>query len=108
MTPKSTILAACIFAAGAAFAEDAHHPDAAKPAPAESPAKPAAPAMGGMEGMHGHMGRMQEHMKLMREQMSNIRAARDPKERERLMDEHMRTMEESMSMMMGMMKGPQK
>ena len=51
---------------------------------------------GGMQGMHGHM-------KLMREQMAQIRAATDPKERERLMSEHMSSMEQSMSRMQGMM-----
>ena len=42
------------------------------------------------------------HMKLMREQMAQIRAATDPKEKERLLAEHFRTMEESMSRMQGM------
>jgi hypothetical protein len=46
---------------------------------------------------------MQEHMKLMREEMAKIRAATDPKERERLMAEHMKTMEQSMSKMQGRM-----
>lgn len=90
------MIAACTFAASsAAFAEDAHHPDEATQAPAAAPVNPAAPAMG--------MGRMHEHMKLMQEQMGKIRAASDPKERERLMNEHMKTMQDSMSMMKGMM-----
>jgi hypothetical protein len=96
---KRTLAAitACLFAmSGAALAEDAHHPNDATKAPATAPANPAAPAMGGM-------GRMHEHMKRMQEQMSQIRAASDPKEKARLIDEHMKIMEESMSMMKGMM-----
>lgn len=97
MNRTVAVIAACMLAAsGAAFAEDAHHPDDAKQPAAAAPARPAAPGMGGM-------GRMQEHMKQMQDQMSGIRAATEPKERERLMVEHMKTMEDSMSMMKGMM-----
>jgi len=53
--------------------------------------------------MQEQMMVMQGHMKLMQEQMSQIRAATDPKERERLMSEHMKTMQESMTKMQGMM-----
>jgi hypothetical protein len=88
------VVSACVFtASGAALADDAHHPDAAKTPPAAAPARPAAKGMDGM-------GHMQERM---HEQMSQIRAATDPKDRERLMAEHMKTMQESMSMMQGMM-----
>ena len=86
------VLAMSMFAAGAAGADDAHDhsgPAARPPAAAEKGA-------GGMQGMH-------EHMKLMREQMAQIRAATDPKEKERLVNEHMKTMEQSMSKMQGMM-----
>jgi hypothetical protein len=96
---KSILIAACVFGSGIALAEDAHHPDAAKKPPAAAPAKPAG------KGMHDMgMGRMDEHMKLMREQMAQIRAATDPKEKERLMDEHFKTMEQSMAQMQQMMK----
>jgi hypothetical protein len=71
-----------MFAASAAIADDAHEHSA-------QPAKPAANAM-------------HEHMKMMRQQMAQIRAATDPKEKERLVNEHMKTMEESMSKMQGM------
>jgi hypothetical protein len=84
MNLKPILIAACVAFSGASLADDAHHPDAAK--------KPAA----GMSGMH-------EHMKLMREQMAQIRAAANPKEKERLVSEHLKTMEESMSRMHGMM-----
>jgi hypothetical protein len=49
------------------------------------------------------MGGMHEHMKTMQAQMAQIRAATDPKEKDRLVNEHMKTMEESMSGMRGMM-----
>jgi len=82
--------------AAAAFADDAHHPDEkAQVAPSKPAAKQPAEAMG--------KGAMQANMKRMQEQMAQIRAASDPKERARLMDEHMKTMQESMSKMDGMM-----
>ena len=85
---RPLIIAAVMLAAGTGvWAEDAHHP----PEGAKPPA-----AAKGMPGMH-------ENMKRMREQMAQIRAATDPKERERLMNEHMKTMEQSMSGMQGMM-----
>ena len=97
MNLKPLLIAGCVAAAGSyAFADDAHHPDQPK-ASAEVPAKPAAKAPACMDGMH-------EHMKRMHEQMAAMRAATDPKERERLMEEHMQTMHEAMSMMPGMMK----
>jgi hypothetical protein len=77
----STMLAVSV----AAFAEEKHDHSA-------KAAKPDAP----MAGMH-------EHMKKMRQQMAQIRAAQDPMERERLMNEHMKTMEDSMANMGGMM-----
>jgi hypothetical protein len=90
MKLKHLALAACMAALPQlGMAEDAHHPDQAKPAP----------AMGSM------MGPMQEHMKRMQDEMAGIRAAKDPKEKERLMDEHMKTMESSMAMMRKMMEG---
>ena len=81
----SIILAVCLLTAGAARAADNHdHADGAKTPPAAAPA-------------------MAQHMKLMREQIAQIRAAKDAKERERLMHQHMKTMEESMAKMDGMM-----
>jgi hypothetical protein len=79
---KSTvaILAASLLAIGPAAAEESHDHSI----PADKPS-------------------MHQHMKLMREQMAQIRAATDPKERERLMNEHMKTMEQSMAKMQGMM-----
>ncbi len=87
MKRLSLILAICVLSAGAARAADQHdHADGSKTPPAAAPG-------------------MAQHMKLMREQMAQIRAAQDPKERERLMNEHMKTMEASMAKMQGMMSG---
>jgi len=100
MNLKHLALAACMAAVPQpGMAEDAHHPDQAKPAPA----KPAAKA--GPKGMDGMMGGMQENMKRMQDQMAAIRAAKDPQQKERLMEEHMKTMESSMAMMRKMMEG---
>jgi periplasmic protein CpxP/Spy len=79
------IVLACLLAAGPALAADEH--DHAK--------EEAKPPSAGMP--------MREHMKLMREQMAQMRAATDPKEKERLMSEHLKTMEQSMAKMQGMM-----
>jgi Flp pilus assembly protein TadB len=77
MRGRYLLATACAAAlAGAAFAEDAQHPAA----------KPAAPGM----------------MQRMQEQMKQIQAASDPKERQRLLEEHMKTMQEAMPMMAGM------
>lgn len=41
---------------------------------------------------------MEEAMKLMEGQMARVRATRDPKQRERLLDQHMKTMHESLTL----------
>jgi hypothetical protein len=85
MRTKYLLAAACMTAlAGAALAEEVHH----------SGAKPTAPGM--------NMGKMGETMQRMHEQMKQIQAASDPKERQRLVEEHMKTMQEAMPMMAGM------
>jgi hypothetical protein len=83
--------------AALAFADDAHHPDEkAQAAPSQPAAKQPAEAMG-MSAMHANMKRMHE-------QMAQIRAASDPKERARLVDEHMKTMQSMSSMHCQMME----
>ena len=81
------------------------------------PADP--PRSGGQQSGMGMQGggmmddrtteRLQENMRKMQTQMEQIRATKDDKERERLMDEHMKTMREGMGMMRnmggGMMQG---
>jgi len=49
------------------------------------------------------MGKMQANMLRMHEQMHKIMDAKNPEERERLMQEHAKMMQESMHMMQGMM-----
>ncbi len=49
------------------------------------------------------MGKMQEAMLRMHEQMHKIMDAKNPQEREQLMQEHMKMMQDHMSMMQGMM-----
>ena len=83
---------------GAVYADDAHHPEkgaAGKPA-TTTPAK----SMTGQEGDMS-MGMMQEDMLKMHEQMHKIMQAKDPKERERLMQAHMEMMQQQMKNMRG-------
>lgn len=95
MRTRYLLAATCMAAlAGAAFAEDTHHPAQA--------ARPAAEPVPGMM----NMGRMGETMQRMQEQMKQIQAASDPKERQRLLEEHMKTMQEAMPMMAGMKDMP--
>lgn len=76
--------------APAAVAVDEHHPDQ-KGAPVKDAGMP--------------MGKMQDNMLRMHEQMHKIMQSKDPKERERLMQEHQKMMQENMKMMGGEGKG---
>jgi hypothetical protein len=49
---------------------------------------------------------MHEHMQSMHEQMARIRAAKDPAERQRLVEEHMQSMQRHMQMMDRMPQHP--
>lgn len=83
------ILAAAVsffLIAPAAMAVDEHHPDQ-KGAPVKDAGMP--------------MGKMQDNMLRMHEQMHKIMRSKDPKERERLMQEHQKMMQENMKMMGG-------
>jgi hypothetical protein len=83
------VIAIGMLTACQSIAEETHdHSKQAEP--------PAAKADAPMAGMH-------EHMKKMKAQMAQIRAATDPKEKERLVGEHLKAMEEAMSKMQGMM-----
>lgn len=82
------VIAAALFAASFAAAQDPHDHSKAAAEPRHAD-----------KGMHG----MHDHMLKMRQQMAQVRAAKDPKEKERLMNEHFKAMEESMSTMQGMM-----
>ena len=93
---KSLLIAALValpLSTSLAWADDAHHPDKDK--------KPAT-TMTDKE-KHMQMGKMQEHMLKMHEQMHKIIDAKNPQEREQLMQEHSRMMQDNMQMMQGMM-----
>ena len=77
-----------------AWAEDAHHPQDKKPATAmPDKDKPM------------QMGKMQDNMLRMHEQMHKIMQSKDAKEREKLMQEHAKMMQDNMHMMHGMKDG---
>lgn len=65
--------------------------------------KPKEPANIMEKGKSTPMGRMQENMLRMHDQMHKIMDAKTPQEREQLMQEHSQMMEQSMRMMQGMM-----
>ena len=81
-------------------ADEAHHKDDQKK-PAATPAQPqpaATPA-----DREKRMQGMQMNMIRMHEQMHKIMQAKDPKERQRLMQEHLKMMQDNMKMMGGNM-----
>jgi len=94
------ISAVLFFVAASAFgqeAHDSHHPEGKGAVIAPQPAPKAKPGANNKAMMDG--------MKTMQVQMEKLRAATDPKERERLMQEHMKTMKETMAAMHGMSGG---
>ena len=101
------VTVAAALSAPGAYADDTHHPDK-KGAPAKSAAVKDVAKAPMAKGMP--MGMMQEKMLKMHEQMHKIMQAKDPKERDKLMQKHMQMMQEHMKMMGGMkgdgMMGP--
>ena len=89
------LLATLPLSASLALADDAHHPDKDK--------KPATTMTDKDKQMQ--MGKMQETMLRMHEQMHKIMDAKNPQEREQLMQEHAKMMRDHMQMMQGMMGG---
>lgn len=77
------------------LADDAHHSDKAK--------KPATAMTDNEKQMQ--MGKMQETMLRMHEQMHKIMDAKTLQEREQLKQEHAKMMQDHMQMMQGMMGG---
>ena len=67
---------------------------------AQGQSPPAKPAMNMQTDKQ--MSQMQENMKLMQQQMDELRAITDPTEHHKLMQEHMQTMQATMTMMHGM------
>lgn len=94
---SAVALAALVLSLPAAFAEDVHHPEKAGKSAS-------AGAASGAEADIS-MGPMRERMEKMRSQMQAIRQAKNPKEREKLLQEHMQSMREGMKMMRGMRGG---
>lgn len=82
------------------YAEQAHHPKQPE-VKGEMPAQ-SQPAMGGM------MGKMQEHMKKMMQQMDAIHTTDDPEKRDELLQKYRQSMHEGMRMMRGMGGGMMK
>jgi len=89
------LLATLPLSAPLAWAEEDHHSDNDK--------KPAAAMTGKDKQMQ--MGKMQEKMLRMHEQMHKIMDAKNPQERKRLQQEYSTMMQDSMQMMQGMMGG---
>ena len=103
---KTSILAAAIIAAlsvSTAYAQDkpAMNMDMGKAA--QQTAAPAKPAMNMDTDKDG--AKTQANMEKMKQQMDQIAATTEPKERQKLMHEHMQTMKDSMKSMGGM-SGP--
>ncbi|WP_296447167.1 hypothetical protein [Rhodoferax sp. UBA5149] len=90
-----TALATALAFATPAFADDAHHPEAAPGAKAVS-TQPAAknPAQ--------TVQKMQDNVKKMQPQLDRIAKAKTDEERQKAMAEHMKTMQENMQMVRGM------
>ena len=89
-----TVLAILPLSMPLAWAEDAHHPQDKKPATAMTD-----------KDKQMQMGKMQENMLRMHEQMHKIMQSKDPKDREKLMQEHSKMMQDNMHMMQGMKGG---
>ena len=76
-----------------AWADDAHHPAPDK--------KPATATATPDQDKPMQMGKMQDNMLRMHEQMHKIMQTKDTKEREKLMQEHSKMMQDNMRMMHG-------
>lgn len=94
-----TALAGALIFATPAFAEDAHHPEAAAKAAKTAPSKAAAKES---------MDKMDKQMIAMQEMHEKMMSAKTPEERSALMADHMKTMQDGMSMMGGMGAGKMK
>jgi hypothetical protein len=88
-----TALASALIFAAPAFAEEAHHPQAAAKAETTAPSKAAAKMS---------MDKMDKQMMTMHEMHEKMMSAKTPEERNALMADHMKTMQDGMAMMGGM------
>ncbi|MDP2879304.1 MAG: hypothetical protein Q8N74_07255 [Sulfuricella sp.] len=94
------ILTALALSAPYAIADDAHHPDQPKPQAATT-AAPVAPASADKS-----VRTMKENTRKMQTQLDKIGRAKNPGERQRLLQEHMQAMRENMMLGKGMMGCP--
>jgi len=100
------VSAAAFLIAAPGFGQDAHDSNhaedkgAATVPKAVSKAKPDAKSKSKANSQNQAM---MDSMKTMQDQMEKLRAATDPKERQRLMQEHMKTMRDTMAAMHGML-----
>lgn len=90
-------LTAFALSAPYAIADDAHHPDQPKTQSATT-AAPVAPA-----SVDKSVQTMKENTKKMQTQLDKIGRAKNPQERQRLLQEHMQTMRENMMLGKGIM-----
>ncbi len=79
------------------LAVDAHHPDQQNPTARTAPAT--------SEDVGKTVNEMKENTKKMQTQLDRIRQAKDPQERQKLVQEHMRTMQENIMLGKSMMGG---
>ncbi|MBZ0068983.1 MAG: hypothetical protein K8F26_09220, partial [Thiobacillus sp.] len=86
-----------MIAAMMAAALAAPHALAQMPAKGDKPAMP----MASDADMDKYYAAMQERHKKMQEQMARLGKAKDPKERQKILEEHWKTMHEGMDTMMG-------
>jgi len=91
------ILTALALSVPYAIADDAHHPDQPKPQSATT-AAPAAPASADKP-----VRAMKENTRKMQTQLDKIGRAKNPQERQKLLQEHMQAMRENMMLGKGMM-----
>src|SRR3989338_6279064 len=97
----SSVVAVLCTCAPAVYADDAHHPEQGG-----TPAVTSAPDQAMRGGVADEqMAKAQERMKQAQALMARLREAKDPAERQRLMQEHMQAMRDTMDMMRGMKMG---
>ena len=99
----SAVIAYAVLSAPGAYADEAHHPDKKDVPAISAPAKGTKASTG--KGAETSMAPMQDNMLKMHEQMHKIMQAKDPKQRDKLVQEHMQMMREHMKTMGGMMGG---
>ena len=97
----SNMVAGLMMSASVAYADDAHHPDQGGTPAVKSASDKAVSS----DVADAQMAKAQERMKQAQALMARLREAKDPAERQRLMQEHMQAMRDTMDMMRGMKMG---